>query len=1185
MNHTLVHLNMILPSVRPSLRVLMVSVMLIGTLLQAENQAARSSDSAPTAATKLYSAPASVDRSPDFAVTVDGQEAFVFYVADNQYRRTYLPGADTTSGGQEREVVRNPDEEKKKPAVHTRESWVSFETGKSVSLRIRPLAAPQALTDLLLIDERGTAIEQGLDGSTITFTATAGHKYLLILNRDFSRRLTVFAEIPEQDVPDMNAAGTFVIRPGTPRADYENTTKETLYFTAGLHEMGDLFPLKPGLQIYLAPGAYVRGFFTCPPNADTAGASGVKIFGRGVLSGESNPSTTGPNDNFLPRPLRFWSNSIYLGGLNREPADNQIVKDITIIYPSQPAIVGSGTHTLIDNVKVFSFDREIGGICVGAQSTVKDSYISTDIRALTTLGSDTTFTRNLIVGFEGCIPFFMGSRILDDLKNITFEDSTVLGDWSDLVNIQQDHFGNLSNITVRNIQAFYTGAKNKASLLKTGIGFSPYRRDQYNGSIKNVTVRDITITALRAAPTITAEIFGFSEQASVRDIMVQNVRVNGAEATFQSQIEQCAYNITIGKQTIREGQRPVAKTPPWPYPAVPAVADPGKTYARKDKDGDEHGRRIAHAVAYPTEQQKADPSFPKSLSAAFGNTATGASLKGIRTISAPRGDFLQTYAAVSDPRMHVLHSPDYEIVAAQKSSGTRAARVQVYENIGTLVGGSNGLAVPPPMMTEHFANFTHRGPVELTVKMKDRAPAIKDVLIMPTALQSTPVIAADRRSFTFALASPQYLVVIINGDWLRPLFVFGNPPEDPVPDPQDPAVLTIKTSDDFKTLANRRKLADYRVINFAPGYHDIGLFFPIFSDQTIYIPGDAYVAGTILGVARDKANKHAYGTKIPTKDEAIFDYAAFKQGYRKASDYVFMGAESDPRSFFGTIENFTIRGRGMLASDQMDWFKGQENVPSYVILVDKDGRNGVLDGITLTSRHFHSANFMGGPALLSNVKTLFGFHGNTDASQWGMVRRNLFSVQMDDGTYIHNGLDIDGWLSWQQNNANNFCFVRSMPKDGNTLGHAVIRNVTVIDGRYGANIVNNPAASEYNPMRGGFWLGINHDRKGHNYAYVADVVMQNITFETIVNPLFQFAPMTGSKFNKMIGIEDITFDNIRVPMGQHWKSIFGGRTGAPDDVMRNIVIRDLVIGGKKITDLDEFARVRSDGRNLEVRIQ
>jgi hypothetical protein len=512
--------------------------------------------------------------------------------------------------------------------------------------------------------------------------------------------------------------------------------------------------------------------------------------------------------------------------------------------------------------------------------------------------------------------------------------------------------------------------------------------------------------------------------------------------------------------------------------------------------------------------------------------------------------------------------------------------VPVYENIGTLMSTGNRLANPPPMLTEHFANFTHRGPVEVTIRMKDRAPAVKDVLILPSRLKIEPTYAADGRSFSFTLPDSHYLAIIVDGDWLRPLFVFGNPPEAPAPDPSDPAVLTIKTSDDYKTLENRKKLADYRVINFAPGYHDIGLFFPIFSDQTIYIPGGAYVAGTILGINRANAGNNAFGTKLITQNNDIFNYAAFKRGYRNAADYVYMERSNKGTSgFLGAIKNFTIRGRGILSGEHMDWFKGQEDVPSYIILVDRAGQNGVLEGLTFTGRQFHSANFFGAPALLANVKTLSGFHGNTDASQWGMVRRNLFSIEQDDGTYIKTGLDIDGWFAWQQNNANVFCFVRTMPTDGDTLGHSLIRNVTVIDGRYGAYGVSNLAGDQYNPMRGGFWLGINNDKNFNNYAYVADIVMQNIYFETIVNPLFQFAPMTGSRYSKMIGVEDITFDNIQVPMGQNWKSIFGVRPEAPDDFMRGIVIKDLMIGGKKITDFDEFARKRSEGRNLEVKLE
>ena len=284
--------------------------------------------------------------------------------------------------------------------------------------------------------------------------------------------------------------------------------------------------------------------------------------------------------------MRFWSNSIYLGGFNREPADNQIVQGITIIYPTQQPIMGNGTKTLIENVKVINFEKDFGAICVGSQSTVKDCYVSTDVRALTTIGSDTTFSRNLIVGFESGTPFFMGSRILDDLKNITFEDSTIVGDWNDLFSIQQAHFGNLSNFNFRNIAAFYTGDKPKVSLLSLGVGFSPYRRGDYQGGIHDVKVSDIQITALNSSPKIAVNAFGFSEQAAVRNVSVQDITVNGEAADLLPKIEQCAYNIAVGDKTIKEGTPPQPKDMSLKYPPVAAVDNPAKAYPRRDEDGD-----------------------------------------------------------------------------------------------------------------------------------------------------------------------------------------------------------------------------------------------------------------------------------------------------------------------------------------------------------------------------------------------------------------------------------------------------------------------------------------------------------------------------------------------------------------------------------------------------------------------
>ena len=180
-----------------------------------------------TASTIIYSAPKGIDSSCDFSVTVDGQKAFVFYVAENSLRKNYLPGADTTPIGEEKKTTKS-----------ARESWVSFETENKALIKLTQLADSLPLENVLLIDQLGNAIKYKVEDKTLSFTASVGNKYVLILNHDLSRRLTIFAEAPEQDVPDMNGVNTFLIQPGTPRASYENTLKNTLYFAPGLHELG-----------------------------------------------------------------------------------------------------------------------------------------------------------------------------------------------------------------------------------------------------------------------------------------------------------------------------------------------------------------------------------------------------------------------------------------------------------------------------------------------------------------------------------------------------------------------------------------------------------------------------------------------------------------------------------------------------------------------------------------------------------------------------------------------------------------------------------------------------------------------------------------------------------------------------------------------------------------------------------
>ena len=164
-----------------------------------------------------------------------------------------------------------------------------------------------------------------------------------------------------------------------------------------------------------------------------------------------------------------------------------------------------------------------------------------------------------------------------------------------------------------------------------------------------------------------------------------------------------------------------------------------------------------------------------------------------------------------------------------------------------------------------------------------------------------------------------------------------------------------------------------------------------------------------------------------------------------------------------------------------------------------------------------------------------------------------------------------------------FCIQRKAVPNGGTLGHVVIRNVTAIDGRYGGGQVKNLREAHYSPAGGGVWFGFNHDR--FPYAYITDIVMKDIYFETNINSTFMFTAIAQTKETKMLSADHLTFDDFSVYGKQNRTSIFGTRPKAPDDFMKNINIRNLTINGEKMRRLEDFSIIGNEGRNLNVKIQ
>jgi hypothetical protein len=118
--------------------------------------------------------------------------------------------------------------------------------------------------------------------------------------------------------------------------------------------------------------------------------------------------------------------------------------------------------------------------------------------------------------------------------------------------------------------------------------------------------------------------------------------------------------------------------------------------------------------------------------------------------------------------------------------------------------------------TASFTYFDMKEPVTVTVKV---AVKINTVKVLPTTAGIVPLISG--KSIIFTVPVPKNLTVEINGEWVRSLHIFANPPETDVPQANDSTV-----------------------VYFGPGLHEVSQI-TIGDNKTLYIAGGAVVRAII----------------------------------------------------------------------------------------------------------------------------------------------------------------------------------------------------------------------------------------------------------------------------------------------------------------------------------------------------
>ena len=108
-----------------------------------------------------------------------------------------------------------------------------------------------------------------------------------------------------------------------------------------------------------------------------------------------------------------------------------------------------------------------------------------------------------------------------------------------------------------------------------------------------------------------------------------------------------------------------------------------------------------------------------------------------------------------------------------------------------------------------YTCFSFYGNVDIEVKSPEKINSFK---ILPSSKHIKGKVEGNRLSFN--LDKPEKLAIVINNDYLNPLFLFADAPEQEVPDKTKKGTLVVKEGDDIELVKEKAKTAS--VIYFEP---------------------------------------------------------------------------------------------------------------------------------------------------------------------------------------------------------------------------------------------------------------------------------------------------------------------------------------------------------------------------------
>lgn len=388
----------------------------------------------------------------------------------------------------------------------------------------------------------------------------------------------------------------------------------------------------------------------------------------------------------------------------------------------------------------------------------------------------------------------------------------------------------------------------------------------------------------------------------------------------------------------------------------------------------------------------------------------------------------------------------------------------------------------------------------------------------------------------FDLAKPQKLAVIINHDYLNPLFLFADGPEMDIPNPNKPGVVYLKSGENY--LKRLEELKQALVVYFEPGVHHLDTAFPVFSNQTIYIPGGAYLHGSLHGMMANNVTIRGRGV-ISGENIPRDTILSLKRSRKKGVRYTRM-----------KYHNINMLGEG----NKKDW-----NIYASHAGIGCD--NLLIEGITIVDASHFFLRLTGVPITVHNVKMVGGWHHNSDGiSAIGQDNTTIFDCFFhcnDDAVYINpNNLHVHNCVFWHGSNGSVFQF--SWGGDPKKQGGGYIHDCDVIMAGYSRENNNRSV------------IGSRRSGPGE----ISDILFKNIRIEGPVWRVFRINTYYRRDNEELASINKIYFENFDIegPVLNKNEIISSvkhpeGKT-VPSSVISDIYFKNVTVSGKPISQND-----------------